>query len=217
VEGKYESVSYESEKAIVVERSVVPQFGQDTLLTAYATDRSGNAATATHVIQSVTGITPGNYVLDEPLNETISGSGCQLQYEDFFSLEADTVGVSGSFLRTYEKCDYRANVDPENAVACITVSLDESYPPDGPYPPSPLRGQARVAITSIEDTVFSADSRNQSGSGGGESYAAYTQMNAEFYDTIPATVSIVMTLRCESTLYGTTTSGPYQLHGTLQQ
>lgn len=201
-----ESVSYESEKAIVVERSVVPRFGQDTLLTAYATDRSGNAATATRVIQSVTGITPGLYVLDEPLNEPLSGSGCGLTNQDY-SLEADTVEVTGSFLQPYETCEsFSGNEDPENTVACIRIFVNNvSY--------SPLPGTAVGAITSIEDTVFSADSFT----GGGGTSRSYTQMNAEFYDTIPATVSIDMTLRCESTLYGTTTFGPYQMHGTLQQ
>lgn len=205
-----ERVSYESEIEIVVERSVVPEFGKDTLLTAYATDRSGNAATATHVIQSETGITPGIYVLDEPLNETISGSGCNLQYQDFPSLEADRVYVYGAFLQPNEMCDYRANEDPENTVACISVSVQGTSN-------SSLSGYAKSAITSIGDTVISADTLNSSGSGSGDSYKTYTQMNAEFYDTIPATVSIDMTLRCESTTYGTTTFGPYQLHGTLQQ
>jgi len=203
-------VLYESELEVVRESSIIVPFGGEYVVRAYATDLAGNSSTATSTISSDVGISVGQYKLDEPLNEIISGSGCQLQYADRL-IKAETIHVSGSFKPNLdEQCAYYNINEPENAVACISVGLAlQEY--------NGLGGSVVGAITSIEDTEFSANTGGTSGSGGGDNYKAFTQMDVEFFNTTPATVAIDMTLKCESTAYGTTTFGPYQLHGTLEQ
>jgi len=200
-------VLYESEISVVRESSIIVPFGGESVIHAYAIDLAGNATTATSTINSIVGISTGQYKLDPPLNETISGSGCQLENSDRL-LKAETINVSGRFKPDLgEKCaNYNMN-EIENAVACISVSLQEQE-----Y--SGFGGTVG-ALTSIEDTEYSANSGGSSGSGAGDSYNSYTQMHVQFFDTTPATVAIDMTLTCESTQYGTTSFGPYQLYGSL--
>ena len=212
------AVAYESERSIVREQLYAAPFGQDlnVMLYAHATDLSGNSATASEkfIIKSTAAITPGNYVLDELLDETISGSGCDLQYFTPTQLQANRIDVYGSFSDRNGYFNSCNNMDVENALACITVNVSNTVDNSADFL---LGGQVTGVIMSVEDAVFSFESLGSTSMGGGDTSKTYTQMDVEFYDTVPATIGINMTLRCESTQYGTTSFGPYQLYGTLQQ
>ena len=212
------AVAYESERSIVREQLYAAPFGQDlnVMLYAHATDLSGNSATASEkfIIKSTAAITPGNYVLDELLDETISGSGCDLQYFTPTQLQANRIDVYGSFSDRNGYFNSCNNMDVENALACIIVNVSNIVDNTSDFV---LGGQVSGVIMSVEDAVFSFESLGSTARGGGDTSKTYTQMDVEFYDTVPATIGINMTLRCESTQYGTTSFGPYQLYGTLQQ
>ncbi len=199
--GYTRGVLYEDKQEVVNERVILVPFGEEYVVRASSIDFSGNATTATHTITSSTAITVGYYKLDIPLDETLSGSGCQLQYGDR-QLDAEWLSVYGRYKPNLnEMCTFNSGIsEPENAVACVSVDISGV-------------GGASQGITSIEDTAFSARRQNSSGSGGGDSYRSYTYMDVEFFDTTPATVSVEMTLECDSSKYGTTIFGPYQLHG----
>ncbi len=177
-------VLYEAEQEVVNESVILVPFGGEYVVRAHAVDLSGNAATATRTINSTVAISTGEYKLDEPLNETLSGSGCQLEY-GYKPLKAETIYVSGRYKPNLnERCtsDYLYNhgtAEPENAVACVSVQVNGQG-----------AGSVAGAITSIEDTAFSSSSRMSRGSGPRDSYWRYTHMDVEFFNTTPATVSI---------------------------
>lgn len=216
---------FAKEKTLTVEYKVVPFFGQNSRVEAFATDLSGNTTTATGVISSETGITAGTYVLSEPLNEQISGSDCDLSYYNSpIPLVANIISVTGEFKGQnsgYDSCapqfHYGDDPDPPdpNYVACVSVSVGF----EGGY--FPLGGGVSADLNSVLDTSFSETTIHGSGSGGNENYAKYTYMDVVFSDTTPPTISVDMTLRCETRNYSTGETrteefGPYHMEGTLQ-
>lgn len=199
---------FSGEKTKTIEYEKTPYFGVDTKIEAYAIDLAGNATATTSTITSNASINPGTYILDTSLVAEISGQGCGLNSYGPFTATAVSIGVTGEYRNG---CDlYDANESPET-VACINVYIN--WETNLPYNSNPLAGSVSAGINSDTASSFSKDQRNSSSG----SYATYTNMTAMFSNTTPATVSLEMTLRCESDEYGTEVWGPYNMEGTLQE